>query len=95
MSDEELRTLFDQPIDRSLDGLEQGIWYGVAVRDQERRTGKLIMACQAGVLAVAVLVGGAAGLAMARNVASGRSDIVTFFPGAQHAPSTLLFGQRQ
>ena len=71
MSDEELLILLKQPTDRSLDGLELEVWRGVAVRDQERRTGRLIVACQSGVLAVAVLVGGVVGAAMAGKVRTG------------------------
>ena len=95
MNDEDLRILFNLPIDRSLDGLEREIWRGVAVRDQERRMGKLIMACQGGILAIAVFVSSTAGAAIAGNVINIRSDRVMLVPGVQHAPSTLLFGQRQ
>ena len=95
MSDEDLPILLKQPIDRSLDRLELEVWRGVAVRDQERRTGRLIVACQSGVLAVAVLVGGVVGAAMAGNTANNRSDFGAFVVGVQHAPSALLFGQNQ
>lgn len=91
MSDADLHKLFDQPLDRSLEGLEPNIWLGVAAREHDRRTSRLAASWQAGVLVVAIAIGGVAGVTAATNV---RVSSVQnpFLSGAQHAPSSLLFG---
>ena len=91
MSDSDLKKLLEQPIDRSLDGLGRGIWLGVASRERDRRTSRLAVWSQAGVLVIAVAIGGMAGVTAAASV---RTDSGTgpLFLTAQHAPSNLLFG---
>ena len=52
---------------RSLAGLEQDIWQGVAERQQAERTSRALLSCQAAVLAVALFSSVAAGSHMAMN----------------------------
>lgn len=91
MSDSDLKKLFEQPLDRSLDGLERSIWLGVAARERDRRTSRLAVSLQGGVLAIAVAIGGMAGATAAASV---RADSTKgpLLLATQHAPSNLLFG---
>lgn len=91
MSDPDLNRLFELPLDRSLGGLERSIWLGVAARERDRRTSRLAVACQAGVLAIAVAIGGMAGATAAAGARedSGKGPLLL---AAQHAPSNLLLG---
>ena len=62
MIDNDLRTLNDRAIRRSLDGLERDIWAGIEARVIANRQSRLIMSAQAAVFAIGIVTSAAAGV---------------------------------
>ena len=91
MIDRELQVLAELPADRPLDRLEAGIWTGIAKRETERRTGRVITFCQAIALVLTVLGSAAAGAA---NASAHPAANAIAQPSGGLAPSDLLLGRR-
>lgn len=94
MIDSQIDRLNGLPPERSLDGLEAGIWARIDADAQSRRTAVLILGCQAATVA-AVLIGGLAMGSLSSDQPAGsfaRLDV--FSPDAALAPSTLLLGHK-
>lgn len=92
MIDADIRTLSEQEPVPALDGLEAGIWAGIAARATARKVVRLVALWQTAVMALAMVVSIAAGLATSSEPASAS---VLAVPGMELAPSHLLFGTRQ
>lgn len=89
MSDRDMNALLSQPLDRSLDGLEAKVWAGVAAHEKDQRTCQVAVSFQACVLAIAIVVGGMAGVSAAY---SQQDPSTNGFTSDEHAPSHLLLG---
>lgn len=92
MIDDDLRTLNDRKIRRSLDGLEADIWAGVEARIIANRQSRLIVSAQAAVFAIGIVTSAAAGM----HFASGQdspSTLNVFSPRADLAPAFRLLGR--
>ena len=92
MIDDDLRTLNDRAIHRSLDRLEKDIWAGVAARVIANRQSRLIMSAQAAVFAIGIVTSAAAGMHFAAGQDS-FSTLNVFSPRADLAPAFLLLGR--
>ena len=89
MIDDEIRTLLEQPPDRSLDALEGRIWAGVAERERGAALARRIVVVQAMVL-VAALVASAVAGRQAGNAKAAQVDV--FSPRMSLSPAVLLGG---
>ena len=91
MIDEYIHKLNEQGPKRSLERLEADIWLGVEARVKANRISKVVISCQAAVLAIALLSSVAAGTraAMAENPPVG---LDVFSTRADLTPSSRLIG---
>ena len=87
-----LRDLTGRPPDRSLDTLEADIWAGVAARQEANRTARLVLSCQALVVAAALILSLIAGSQIGHSLARETGGQNSFANGLELAPSTLLLG---
>ena len=89
MIDYDIAKLTEQEPRRSLAMLETDIWAGVAARATAKRTSKLLFACQAVVMTLAltgsIAVGSRTGLSAHQTI-----ELGVFSTRADLAPSTLL-----
>lgn len=92
MNEDDIRSLTEQKPDQSLDTLEADVWAGVTARQEADRISRLVLSCQALVIAAAlvssVVVGNQIGHALAKEAGQKNS----FANGMELAPSTLLLG---
>jgi len=91
MIERDILRLSEQP-GRPLDRMEADIWAGVAARTESRRASRVVLSCQAAVLAIALVGSVAAGTraAIMDNQAAG---LGVFSTRADLSPSTLLIGR--
>jgi hypothetical protein len=92
MIDDDLRTLNDRNIRRSLDGLERDIWAGVEARVMANRQSRLIISAQAAVFAIGIVTSAAAGMHFAAGQDS-PSTLNVFSTRADLAPAFRLLGR--
>ena len=76
----------------SLARLEADVWAGVAVRTRTRQAGRLILSCQAALMAIALMGSIAAGAFTAALAANPPQAFSSFSSRTTLAPSTLLLG---
>ena len=93
MLEADITKLNQQTPRRSLDGLEADVWEGVAAQESTKRATRVVMACQAVVIAVAVTGSIAAG-SRAGGAAHQSAELGVFSLRADLAPSTLLAGDK-
>lgn len=85
---ENLRNSLTAP---ALEGLESGIWHKVAVDHEAARLRRIVLTCQASVVAM-VIVGGIALSSFAPRDANASPGFDAFTLRGLPAPSTLLLG---
>ena len=90
MTDTDLNDLLNLPLDRSLDGLEEQIWAGVARLERSERSCRLAVSLQACVLAIAIGAGGLVGANAAHSRQGAAANPLAL--GERHTPSHLLLG---
>lgn len=77
----------------ALDLLEADIWEGVATRQEATRISRVVVMCQAMVLALGLLGSIAFGSQVGYSALSAPADLLTSASGMAFAPSTLLLGR--
>lgn len=77
----------------NLGSLEADIWQREREVRASQRAGRTLASLQAVVVALSVISSGAAGVALATDRAQAQ-PVSLFNPGADLAPSSLLFGRR-
>ncbi len=91
MLENDLQTLKAAVTPSSLEGLEAVIWHKVAADQEGARLRRIVLTCQAGVIAM-VLVGGVVLTGIPSQSASASSGFDAFSLRGMPAPSTLLLG---
>jgi hypothetical protein len=92
MNEDDIRSLAGQEPDRSLDTLEADVWAGVAARQAADRISRLVLSCQAFVVAAALVSSLIAGSQIGHALAKETGQQSSFANGMELAPSTLLLG---
>ena len=91
MIEADIHRLNDQEPQKPLDGMEADIWAGVEARIEAKKTSRVVLSCQAAVLAIAlvgsVVIGDRAGVAD-----TGGAGLDVFAIRGDLAPSTRLLG---
>ncbi len=93
MDENDLRALTEQAPDRSLDTLESDIWARVGARQEANRVSRLVLCCQALVVAAGLVSSLIAGNQIGHSLAKQSSAGSGFANGMDLAPSTLLLGR--
>lgn len=91
MLEKDLETLRNSLTTPALEGLEAGIWQKVAADQEAVRLRRIVLTCQAGVVAM-VIIGGFALSGVAPRDASASPGFDAFSLRGLPAPSTLLLG---
>ena len=91
MLEKDLETLRNSLAAPTLEGLEAGIWQKVAADEEAVRLRRIVLTCQASVVAM-VVVGGIAFSVVAPRGASASPGFDAFSLRGLPAPSTLLLG---
>ena len=91
MLEKDLESLRNSLTAPSLEGLEAGIWQKVAADQEGARLRRIVLTCQASVVAM-VIVGGIALSGVASRNASASPGFDAFSLRGLPAPSTLLLG---
>lgn len=91
MLEKDLKSLRNSLPTPALEGLAAGIWQKVAADQEAARLRRIVLTCQASVVAM-VIVGGLALGGVAPRAASASPDFDAFSLRGLPAPSTLLLG---
>lgn len=92
MLDKDLEALRNSLAPPALDGLEAGIWQKVAADQEAARLRRIVLTCQASVVAL-VIAGGFALGSVAPRDAKASTGFDAFSLRGVPAPSTLLLGR--
>lgn len=91
MLENDLKALGTSMAVPALDGLEAGIWHKVAADQETARLRRIVLTCQAGVVAM-VVVGGLTLTGFSSRDANASPGFDAFSLRSIPAPSTLLLG---
>ncbi len=91
MLENDLENLRNSLVTPGLEGLEAGIWHKVAADQEAARLRRIVLTCQAGVVAIVIMGGFALGSFAPRD-ANASPGFDAFSLRGVPAPSTLLLG---